>query len=331
MYRSKKCKHVNRQTKKEVSMKKFLSLTVLFVMLSASAVFAADYGDILFVVDESGSMNTEHAWIAGMVGSMESGLVAAGVGDVTPNQYGMVTFGSSSVSGGDPVKESVGGGDWGTAAELATTATSLVASGGTEDGYEAIMFALNNYTFRSGAALNIILITDEDRDVTTGDTYASTLAALNQKNALLNVVVNNSFGSDDGAALGRFADSKDLNPLFDKDGNPVPGGTAAIENAIRADGLGGYVLATGATTGSGFGTTATDYVQMALENGGAAWDLNILRAGGNDATSFTAAFVDFKALEVKGQPPVVPDAAIMYLLGTGLFGLGALYRRKTSK
>jgi hypothetical protein len=151
---------------------------------------------------------------------------------------------------------------------------------------------------------------------------------------LLNVVVNNPFGSDAGVALGRFGDTKDLNPLVDSDGNPVPGGTAAIENAILADGLGGYTLATNASTGSGWGTTATDYVELAFATGAGAWNLNFLRDTNipTNALSFTAAFVDFKVIEIKGQPPVgVPDAGVMYLLGTSLLGLAFLPRRRKSK
>jgi hypothetical protein len=319
-------------------MRKTLILAAAFLMLAAGTVFAADTADIIFVVDESGSMAGEHAWIGNMIGDLEAGLIAAGVGDISQgdeaNRYGLVGFGSigHDLPGGpsqEPHSHLVGGADFGTASDLQTAAGTLVTDGGFEDGWAAINYAMNNYTFRSDAAVNIVLITDEDRDVSTPDTYASTLSALG--GALLNVVVNNPFGSDDTtgrSVIGRFADGKDLNPEFDADGNPVPGGTAAIENAILADGSGGYVLATGATTGNGFGNTETEYVAMALENGGGAWNLNILRAGGLPATSFTAAFVDFKVEEIKGQPPIgTPEPGTMGLLGFGLLAIIGLRRR----
>jgi hypothetical protein len=163
---------------------------------------AATTADILFVVDESGSMSGEHAWIGNMVGALDTALIGAGV---TGNQYGLVGFGGNSGHGIAGHKHTVGGGDFGTAANLATAAGSLVTSGGTEDGYSGIDVALNDYTFRVGAAINVILITDENRDILSGstNTYASSLNLLQSKNALLNVFVNVDFSSDSNSnALG---------------------------------------------------------------------------------------------------------------------------------
>ena len=75
--------------------------------------------------------------------------------------------------------------------------------------------------------------------------------------------------------------------------------------------------------GSGWGTTTSDYVQLALGTGGAAWDLNQLRAGGLTAQSFTEAFVDVKVGEI------IPEPGAILLLGAGLGLLGvATYRRR---
>jgi von Willebrand factor type A domain/PEP-CTERM motif len=296
--------------KGEQFMRKLSILLTIFLFFSAGAAFAASTADVIFVVDESGSMSTEHTWISSMVTSLDNGLIAAGV---TSNQYALVGFGNSAVQ-----PRTVAG--FGTAAQLAAATGSLVVNGGTEDGWAGINYALSNFSFRAGAAINVVLITDEDRDNTVyyNGTYNDILAALTRKGALLNAVVDNAFGSDSGAALGRFGDTRDLDDQ-----------TSGIQNAILEDGNGGYTLATGATTGSGFGTTATDYVDLALATGGAAWNLNTLRSGGLHADSFTKAFVNFKVQEIKIQPgTTVPEPGTMMLLVTGLAGIAWIGRRK---
>ena len=285
---------------------KKLTVLALGTFALSTTTQAVSTADIVFVVDESGSMSGEHTWIANMVASLDTQLGASGV---TGNRYALVGFGASSSHGIAGHGHTVGGGTWGTAGQLATAAGGLVISGATEDGYSGINFGLG-LDFRSDAAVNFILITDEDRDVFNSSlTYASILSGLQGKNALLNAVVNANF--DPGVTLGH-----------DSEGN-----------AYQANGSGGYNIVP-ATTVTGVGNTETTYIDLALATGGAAWDLNQLRAGGLTAQSFTDAFVDIKVQEIIVQiptdPNTVPDAgATAGLLGLGVAGL-ALARRKLS-
>ncbi|MBD2459072.1 putative Ig domain-containing protein [Nostoc sp. FACHB-87] len=198
---------------------------------------------------------------------------------------------------------------FGTAAQI-SNATQLLSTsqGGTEDGYLGIDKALQ-LPFRDGAAVNIILVTDEDRDIFNQNlTFDSIFNGLSDQDALLNVVVNAFFrGGSGNTALG--VDSQGV--------------------AYTADGAGGFISSPGGVFDrpgdASASTVKTDYVDLAWNIGGAAWDLNQLRTGGNTAISFTKAFVDVKATEINEQLAIDllvtdPNITIENLTGP-IFGL----------
>lgn len=299
-----------------------IATLMIIVGLSTQASAAVTEADILFLVDESGSMGGAHTWLAGMITDLEAKLVSEGI---TNNNYGLVGFGSTlplhDPSGGyyaDAHKHTVGGSDWGTALEFATATGVLGVIGDNEDGWHAIDFGLNNYTFRPNAARNIVLVTDEDRDddaaTAYGLNYLDTLQLLKDNSAMLNVVVDiDLFDASSDIALGVDWEA----------------------NAFLADGSGGYTATIGGGTASGGdGTTLADYVNLAWATEGAAWDLMQLQAGGFTATSFTAAFVDIKAGEIELQDPQDPEpgipepGSIVIWSLLGLTFVGASLRRR---
>lgn len=272
---------------------------------------SATKADVVVIMDESGSMSGEQAWIPGAITQLDYGLVAAGL--TGGNRYGTVGFGANTATSPAPGRVrsiSVGGGEFGTAAQFAVAAAGYKINGSQEDGWAGIALA-NTYTFDPQAARNFILITDEDRDnAITSLNYAGMLASLTSTNTLLNVVVNGSFRcGDSSTALGMI-------------------GTTGYKVAAS----GGFSTCTGASFVTGAGTTGASYVDLALASGGGAWNLNILRAGGNDALAFTNAFVSGKLQEIVTQPPAVPEPQTyaLMLAGLGLVSLAVRRRRHST-
>ncbi|TVR95235.1 MAG: choice-of-anchor A family protein [Wenzhouxiangellaceae bacterium] len=246
--------------------------------------------DVIFVVDESGSMSGEHNWIAGFTFGLEAHLLANEVGmGLDENLYGLIGYERV------PRPLPVGGQQMGDIYALMTATALLRTSGGTEDGWRAIRHALTDYPMREGSARNIILITDEGRDITDPNiTYESLLGELNDANAILNAVVNARFR------------------CRNNEGNWVPAlGMDADGIGYLADGQGGYLTCSEPEATWGHTNTISTlvaYVPLALDTGGAAWDLNFLRSGGPNAISFARALTDIKIREILEHLPPRPQS-----------------------
>lgn len=242
--------------------------------------------DVIVVMDESGSMAGEQLWIGETILPLQESLLARGIGDGSmQNRFGLVGFGPNAYF----VKSFlVGGEQYGSAFEFVTATEQLQTEGGLEDGWLALSHALDNYPHRGASALNVILVTDADRDIADASVdYDSVLAKLKSRNALLNAVVYADFYCGDG----REAIGMDATGL-----------------GYLADGQGGYKTCTNAhventTEYEDAANTVADYVDMALASGGAAWNVIELRKGGSFAESFTQAIIKIKTQEIATQQP----------------------------
>ena len=221
--------------------------------------------DVVLLVDESGSMLEEHAWIPAMTRLLDQALQEVEVGVEPRNRFGVVGFGDDCTEGSvlGRVLLSSAQEAFAVADNISDFTRDLNVGGREEDGYSAIEVALESYEFRD-VARQFILITDEDRDVLTANlTRDSVREMLEDSDVLLNAVINQEFlGGVDARALG-------------VDGN----GDAYVYAPSRRL---GYEVLEGsgvARQDSAHGSTGTDYTQLALELGGAAWDLSQLRQG----------------------------------------------------
>lgn len=220
--------------------------------------------DIVLLVDESGSMVEEHAWIPSMTTLLDQALRAVDVGVEPRNRFGVLGFGD------DCNEENIFGRillssvqeQFAFADNITDFTGGLNVGGRQEDGYSAIDIALESYDFRD-VAKQFILITDEDRDVVAEHlTRDSVQTLLEDVGILLNAAISEEFEGDGLRALG-----------IDGQGNAY-----VYDPSIRA--LFEVLEGSGASVpDSAYGSTSTDYTQLALELGGAAWDLSQLRQG----------------------------------------------------
>lgn len=230
------------------------------------------FADVIVVMDESASMLFAQQFSIGLIADLDDSLIRAGVGSsvLGANLFGLVGYGNiDTLPRSIPVGPN--GALFGSSVEYAAAAANLVDDGAIEDGYLAIDFALNNYTFRPNAERFVILVTNEDRDIVDDTkTYASTLALLNQFNVKLQGIVGANFGD------------ANFNPAVALDSDFI---------AYQEDGAGGFTTSPGGVVLFASGTTQSDYIDMVFETGGLAGDIDQIQAGGLTATSFSEALV----------------------------------------
>lgn len=150
--------------------------SVVLALQAASAFAAPVQADIVFILDNTYSMNFDNK--LEMVKTRLTQFNQAMIDNNIDAQYALVKFGYVE-------RELTNLGPF--SALAAPLSTMHGHSDNGEDGSDAVNLAMSGVTFRQGAVKNIILITDEDDD-SAQSSFAAADAALGQANAFFNFI-----------------------------------------------------------------------------------------------------------------------------------------------
>ena len=254
-------------------------------MISGQALFEA--ADVVFIVDESGSMTSGHEWIRVVVPLLDSSLNNAGIGvGNRSNMYGLVGFGRNADPGrGGIVLTQL------TSVEGFLNATrDLLLNGLFEDGYSAIEVALNQIPLRVNASHIFVLVTNEARQPLRGkETLTRDIIEerMKEKGIILNSVVRQGFLYD-ANDTNSFAFGLNFNGTAFAFDPTSPNNFTTFPNGVRNP-----------DPAFNEGTTYEDYVVLAFNLSGSAWHIDQIRQA-QLSKPFSEAFISAKIDEVKG-------------------------------
>ena len=251
-------------------------------------------------MDESLSMEFEHAVIGEAMRRLENAFLALGIGSTpsAPNLYGLVGYGraeTSSLNGQlGHVFSFKDGRTMAPFSDFEQVTSQLLEDnqGSEEDGYQAIEHALENIALRNTPNVRgvLILVSDEDRDVSSegqGITRESIQTYLKEKQFVLHVIVENSFIANGMLALG-------IN---------------STRWAFVVNDNDDVVESQGVQIGPGYRGTRADYTELALDLNGTAWDINLFRHW-QYFSVLTDKFTDVVAMETYVLGSKCPDCGM---------------------
>ncbi len=171
-------------------MKRIYVLLVLFLASvgTGATANASSFADIVFVVDQSGSMNSEFSWISNSISTIAGSISDAGI------------FANYGIAGYEDTTGSQK--EYNAWVDLTSDISAIVDEadrtytyGGTEYAYSALDWSVNNFSWTGGDyAKVVIFITDEDPDDKYSYTYndltgeAAIAKLMADENILLNVI-----------------------------------------------------------------------------------------------------------------------------------------------
>ena len=170
-----------------VSVRFSATLAVLALFLAATAVATSSTPtaraggpslDLVFMIDESGSMSDDIAAVRANVNYIATQLELS-----TDPRYALVGFGASSNHTGSPYGQPHTHTNFTDKAGLSTALGGMTANGGNEPGVWTTTYAMNSVTgYRAGAGVCAVLITDEDSD--SPNDMVAARAALDARSAV---------------------------------------------------------------------------------------------------------------------------------------------------
>ena len=274
----------------------FVSLCVPGACVPGEVTFETLQGDVatdvVLVVDESSHTEGEHRWLFTMITDMEKQLIAAGIGTSSQlrNRYCQIGYGRT-LPEARIFRSRLDGSICLVAERYLELVSQLIADGrgSKEDGYQAIDLALslaesplNELRLQPNVTLNMILLSDEDRDELYRQFTREIIERrLRELQFVLNVVVDHSFTKNGSGErlLGR--DSSRVGYL------QTP--NQCLFTTVPADQV---------VVSKGYAGTREDYSDLAWALQGVTWDVEVLRRGDTTGCAFTFAFVEVTTLEI---------------------------------
>ncbi len=188
-------------------------MAVGLFMLGASGgtALATSFADVAFVVDQSGSMGDEFAWLSNSISAIDQGL---GDGGVITN-YALAGYEEdagfeNSLNAWQDMTPDIN--DIITGANYARSHLY----GGHERGYHAAQWGGENFSWTGGNHVKVmVLITDEDGNQGSGISESDLGTYMTSNNVLLNVITGNHLFSDWDEAV--YSTTGGYTGLFDLD------------------------------------------------------------------------------------------------------------------